>query len=91
MSKYFVISERYENDNTAEFGYGDYPRRTPYIAMSVEAETKRKAQNKAKKINPKLRFSGMFGDRIYIDSDLPDYLKKNEHEWWYKNIDAFYS
>ena len=69
MTTYHIIKEKYENDNTAEFGYGDFPRRTPYIALTVEAETKRKAQNKAKKIDPRLSFSGMFGDKIYTDTE----------------------
>ena len=69
MNIYHVIKEKYENDNTAEFGFGDYPRRTKYIALSVEAETRRKAMNKAKKLIPSLSFSGMFGDRLYADKD----------------------
>mgnify|MGYP003659574580 CR=1 FL=1 len=80
MDKYYIVCEKYENDNTPEFGYGDFPRYTPYIALTVEAETRRKAQNKAKKINSRLGFSGMFGDRIYIDKDLPDYLRRLKDE-----------
>tara|TARA_B110000444_G_C18815870_1_gene585111 strand:+ start:1615 stop:1833 length:219 start_codon:yes stop_codon:yes gene_type:complete len=57
MKKYNVIQETYENANTPEFGFGDFPRRTPYIALTVEAETPRKAMNKAKKIDPALCFS----------------------------------
>lgn len=57
MQKYNVIKETYENDNTPEFGHGDWPRTTPYIALTVEAETPLKAMNKAKKIDPTLCFS----------------------------------
>ena len=76
MKTYYVIGEKRENDNTAEFGYGDYPRKTPYIMLTVEAETSRKAQNKAKKINPRLAFGGQFGNWLHTDADLPAYLRK---------------
>ena len=73
---YYIISEKRENDNTPEFGYGDYPSYTPYIALTVEADTKRKAQNKAKKINPNFSFGGQFGNQVYTNADLPSYLRK---------------
>ena len=69
MTTWHVIKEKYENDNTAEFGFGDCPRRTSYIAFSVKAESRRKAMNKAKKIDPRLRFSGMFGDQLWTDAE----------------------
>ena len=69
VMKYHVIKERYKNDNTAEFGFGDFPERTPYIALTVEAETRRKAMNKAKKIDHRLSFSGMFGDKLFSEEE----------------------
>jgi len=75
MEKYYIISMKFETDNTAEFGYGDYSTRTPYINLIVQADTKRKAQNKAKKIDSSIRFGGMFGDLIFKDADLPSYLR----------------
>jgi len=77
MKTYYIIGEKRENANTAEFGYGDYPRYTPYIALTVEAETKRKAQNKAKKVNSNFSFGGQFGNQVYTDADLPNYLAKD--------------
>jgi hypothetical protein len=65
MTKYFVIDWRTENSYTADHGYGDYPERVRVIVGTVEAETVRKAQNKARKeIDPSLRFGGQFGARI---------------------------
>lgn len=75
MQTYYIIGEKYENANTAEFGFGDFPKRTPYVAAVVEAETLRKAQNKAKKTNANFMFSGMFGNRVHTDETLPDYLR----------------
>jgi len=73
---YYIIGEKYENDNTPEFGHGDYPRRTPYIALTVEADTKRTAQNIAKKASSRFTFGGQFGNQVYTDADLPRYLRK---------------
>ncbi len=75
MEKYYIIGMKYENDNTSEFGYGDYPSCTPYIKLIVNADTKRKAQNKAKKIDSQIFFGGINGYGIYTDEDLPNYLK----------------
>ena len=77
MKTYYIIAEKYENDNTPEFGHGDYPRRTPYIAMTLQAETKRKAQNIAKKASSRFTFGGMFGNQVYTDADLPSYIAKD--------------
>jgi len=80
MKKYYICVTRTETDNTAEFGYGDYPRYTEYVVLAVEAETRRLAQNKAKRLYPsrKLSFSGQFGDKIYTDADLPTSVR---NEW----------
>ena len=77
MKTYYIIAEKYENDNTPEFGHGDYPRRTPYIAMTLQAETKLKAQNIAKKASSRITFGGMFGNQVYTDADLPSYIAKD--------------
>ncbi len=60
--KYYIISKRTENDNTAEFGFGDFPKTYYFVSLVVDAETKRKAQNQAKKISPD-RY--MFGGIIF--------------------------
>ena len=75
MITFNIIKTKYENDNTAEFGFGDYPRYTPYVAFQVEAETRRKAMNVAKKIDSNLSFGGQFGNQIYSNKDLPSYIK----------------
>ena len=80
MQTYYVCGVRRENDNTAEFGYGDYPRHTPYVAFTVEAETRRLACNKARKVNPRYSFdqNSVNSNPIYTTADLPNYLRE---EW----------
>jgi len=70
LIKFFIVSTRFKTDNTAEYGFGDYSERVPFINLIVEAETKRKAMNKAKKIDNRLGFSGMFGDQIYSEVEI---------------------
>ncbi len=70
MNTYYLINYVHYNDNTSQYGYGDFPVSLPYHLLTVEAETLRKAQNKAKKIIPSLCFSGNFGDRLYTNEDL---------------------
>ena len=53
METYHIIATRRANSNTAEHGFGDYPTYTDFVACTVEAETIRKAQNKAQKVAPK--------------------------------------
>ena len=86
MKKYYICKTRRMNDNTAEYGYGDYPSYTPYVSLTVEAETRRLAQNKAKKLDPRsgYSFGGQFGNLIYTDADLPDAMRK---EWKEKSND----
>ena len=62
METYHIIATRRANSNTAEHGFGDYPTYTDFVACTVEAETIRKAQNKAKKLHPnRFTFGGGFG------------------------------
>ena len=45
---------------------------------TVEAETKLKAQNLAKKVNSRFTFGGRFGNQVYADADLSEdhYVRK---------------
>ena len=70
MEKFYIIATRYENSNTAEHGYGDYPESIDFVKHIVEAETKRKAQSKVKKIDSRMSFSGMFGNRCYSEEEM---------------------
>jgi len=85
LKKYYICKTRRKTANTAEFGYGDYPSYTPYVALAVEAETRRLAQNKAKKLDPRsgYSFGGQFGNLIYTDANLPQWLRTE----WEKNDD----
>jgi hypothetical protein len=55
--KWYLIANEHHNENTGEYGYGDYPETIYYLAAIVEADTERKAQNQAKKIHTGLSFS----------------------------------
>ena len=55
--KYYYIRHQHYSENTSAYGYGDFPDSIPYLAAIVEADTIRKAQNKVKKIFPRVRFN----------------------------------
>jgi hypothetical protein len=69
MTKWLLIFRQHYSENTPEYGHGDYPDRIPYIGAVLEAETIRKAQNKAKKIFPNVRFGGMFSPMLIQTTD----------------------
>ncbi len=66
MTTYKIRKTSYYTDSTPEFGYGDFGETRSRVVGTVEAPTRRKAMNLAKKTWPdeRLSFSGMFGDRI---------------------------
>ena len=72
MATFHIIDTRTVNSNTSAHGFGDYPDRIDYVTLTVQADTARKAQNKAKKIDPRLRFGGRFGNRIVTDAELAE-------------------
>ena len=56
MTTYYVVSEKRTPSDSFET--------TLYINLEVESETKRKAQNLARKIDPRISFSGIRGDLL---------------------------
>ena len=58
MTVYYIV-KRYTGWSVSEQEGDRY-----FVTLRVEAETKRKAQNKAKKIDSRIRFGGMFGDWV---------------------------
>tara|TARA_R100001244_G_C5150642_1_gene129602 strand:+ start:539 stop:772 length:234 start_codon:yes stop_codon:yes gene_type:complete len=64
LKKYEICRRESYSENTAEYGFGDFPKITWVCVWWVHAETVRKAQNLAKKARPDLglSFSGQFGD-----------------------------
>ena len=81
MTTFHIIDTRTVNSNTAAHGFGDYPDRIYYVTLTVEADTVRKAQNKAKKIDATLRFGGRFGNRVLTDAEwkgIPSILKEED-------------
>jgi hypothetical protein len=67
--KWLLIFDQQYSENTSEYGFGDYPARLHYVAAVIEADTIRKAQNKAKKIFPRIRFGGMFSPMLIQATD----------------------
>ena len=72
MAIFHIIETRTVTSNTPAHGFGDYPERIDYVTLTVEADTFRKAQNKAKKIDSTLRFGGQFGNRVLTEAELAD-------------------
>ena len=68
--KWALIFHTSYSENTPEYGCGDFPDSIDYIRALVEADTKRNAQNAAKRLVPNARFGGMFGDTIREVSKL---------------------
>tara|TARA_R110000787_G_scaffold141939_1_gene255510 strand:- start:156 stop:473 length:318 start_codon:yes stop_codon:yes gene_type:complete len=74
MNTFIITNTQNYNENTAEYGFGDYPAQITYIVTVVNADTRRKAQNVAKKEFPNLSFGGQFGNGIYKTDDEFAYL-----------------
>lgn len=55
--KYFYIRHQHYSENTSVYGYGDFPEKIPYLSAIVEADSLRKAQNKVKKLFPRVIFN----------------------------------
>ena len=55
--KYFYIRHQHYSENTSVYGYGDFPEMIPYLTAIVEADSIRKAQNKVKKLFPRVIFN----------------------------------
>lgn len=72
MTKFYVLTKKRINSNTAAHGFGDYPEYVTQVMTSVEAETLRKAMNAAKRKFPNLTFSGINADRIYTEAEMID-------------------
>jgi len=69
MRKWYLIFKQHYSENTAKYGFGDYPEQISYVALIVEAATLRKAQNAAKKQLPELNVKfGRFAARIIPDN-----------------------
>tara|TARA_R110000787_G_scaffold277554_1_gene386971 strand:+ start:211 stop:525 length:315 start_codon:yes stop_codon:yes gene_type:complete len=82
MNTYHVVRDFFESENTAEFGFGDFPKRTSYIDFSVKADTKRKAMHKAKKIDSRVKFAGIFGEQLFEDDEVTDALRAATARHW---------
>jgi hypothetical protein len=71
MQTWYIISTTRYSENTPEYGHGDYPKLSDKVTLRVEAETKRKAQNLAKKISPKkYSFGGVCGNQIFTTNEM---------------------
>src|SRR5262245_33167487 len=72
MTKYLLIFNQHYSENTSQYGYGDFPDKISYLGAVVEADTVRKAQNKVKKLFPRVRFGGI-GSPWLIDVASPEF------------------
>ena len=62
--KWLLICKQHYNENTAEYGFGDYPERIAYLRLVIEADSLRKAQNQIKKQIPRIKFGGRFSPMV---------------------------
>ena len=81
MTKYFILADKYVNANTAEYGYGDAPKRVTYVAVAVEADTVRKAMNAAKRKRPGLCFSGINASRVCTEEEMNALGRQSQVRW----------
>tara|TARA_R100000406_G_scaffold86494_1_gene70541 strand:- start:583 stop:984 length:402 start_codon:yes stop_codon:yes gene_type:complete len=76
MSRYYAIDQGYRySENTAEYGFGDYPANLLCFLGAVEAASRKEAISKIKKIHKqasgyKVGFSGINGAWIMEENDL---------------------
>lgn len=64
MKDFYIIENRFTNNSKREY----------YLEVKIQAETKRKAQNKARKIFG-ISFSGMFGAMCLDENQAKDIPK----------------
>jgi len=58
---YTLYKRSYKSENTAEYGFGDYPETIISSLLSVHAKSLRSAQNQFKKmLGKRISFSGRF-------------------------------
>lgn len=58
---YTLYRRSYKSENTAEYGFGDYPETIISSLLSIHAKSLRSAQNQFKKIlGKRISFSGRF-------------------------------
>jgi hypothetical protein len=58
---YTLYKRSYKSENTAEYGFGDYPETIISSLLSIHAKSLRSAQNQFKKmLGKRISFSGRF-------------------------------
>lgn len=62
MTTFYVVSEKRTLNGSFDTGY--------FVNLEVEAETRRKAMNLARKIDPRISFSGVRGDLLWEAHEL---------------------
>ena len=86
MTKYYAIDQGYTySENTAEYGFGDYPAHLEYFLGAVEAASRKEAISKIKKIHKqasgyKVGFTGVNGAWIIEEDDLGSFRRVVEAE-----------
>ena len=67
---YYVLADKFRNANTAEYGFGDHPKRITYIAFAVRAETRSEAMKAAKRAGKGFIFSGVNANSLYSEEEM---------------------
>ena len=86
MSRYYAIDQGYTySENTAEYGFGDYPANLLCFLGVVEAASRREAISKIKKIHKqasgyKVGFTGINGAWIMEEDDLGSFRRVVEED-----------
>jgi hypothetical protein len=86
MTKYYAIDQGYRySENTAKYGFGDYPANLLCFLGAVEAASRKEAISKIKKIHKqasgyKVYFTGINGAWIMEEDDLGSFRNVVEEE-----------
>lgn len=72
MTNFYIIGDKWLNANTAEYGFGDHPKRITCIMSMVQADTARSAMSAAKKRNKNFIFSGINANRVCTAEQLSE-------------------
>jgi len=70
LQPYTLYRRSYKSENTAEYGFGDFPETIISPVLSVSAKSLRSAQNQFKKmLGKRISFSGRFAT-YFVTQDM---------------------
>jgi hypothetical protein len=72
VQSYTLYRRSYKSENTAEYGFGDFPKTIISSVLSIHAKSMRSAQNHFKKVfGKRITFSGRFAT-YFVTQDEGD-------------------